>query len=64
MPLFMSDSFLGVVNHNSPKSSTVCARVAGDIEAVLPRAKVPHTPKRDYMCRTTLSREEVASLIA
>jgi hypothetical protein len=64
MWIFMSDSFLSVVNHKNPKMLTVRARVAGDIENVFPKAKVAHTPKRDYYYRTTLPREQVAKAIA
>jgi len=72
MWIMMADSFLSIVDpkgaydgSSGPISKTllVRARIAGDIEAVFPNAKVSKTPGRDYLFRAMIDREEVAAAI-
>lgn len=42
----------------------VRGRVAGDIEAHFPEAKVQITPNRDYLFRALVRRERVAQILA
>ena len=69
MWIFLNNAMLSIVD---PKGTyeggqgtkggplLVRARIAGDIEAVFPGAKVAKTPGRDYLFRATVSRREVA----
>jgi hypothetical protein len=73
MWIFMNDAMLSIVDPqgsydggSGPKGADllVRARIAGDIEAVFPLAKVTKTPGRDYLFRALIPRKEVALAIA
>ena len=57
MWLFMNDSFLSVVaDTKHPNNLLVRARMHGDIEAVVPNAKVTIDMTCDYPCRASINR--------
>lgn len=69
MWIFLKESFLSVIDPKGaykggtgPQSTKllVRARIAGDIEAVFPSARVTETPDRDYRFRALIDRREVA----
>lgn len=61
MWLFLSDSFLSIVQSKTDKSILVVrARRPGDIEMVFPRAKVYTLQGRDYQFRAEVDRADVA----
>lgn len=63
MWIFTPSSFLSVVEkHGDAKADTltVRARIAGDIEAVFPDAKVEEGGGTDYRFRARIPREQVA----
>jgi hypothetical protein len=61
----MNDSFLSVVAHTKePNNLLVRARREGDIEKVFPKAEVIANAGSDYLFRATVSRLEVANVIA
>jgi hypothetical protein len=65
MWLFLSDSFLSIVQHPKDKSILVVrARRPGDIEQIFPRAHVFTLEGRDYQFRAEVDRKEVADAIA
>lgn len=73
MWIMLNDAFLSIVDPNGaysgghgPSGDTllVRARIAGDIEAVFPRAKVTRTPDRDYLFRALVSRKDVCDALA
>lgn len=65
MWIFLNNAFLSVVQHEErPNELLVRARVAGDIERILPKAKVTHTPEHDYAYRALMPRKEVAQALA
>lgn len=64
MWVMLSDSFLSIVEHPKSEALMVRARQAGDIERVFPKARVHHTPQRDYGFRAIVSREAVAAALA
>ncbi len=65
MWIFLNDAFLSVVAHrHQPNALLVRARVAGDLERVFPGVDVAMTPSADYRYRATVSREEVARVLA
>lgn len=64
MWIFLNNAFLSIVsNHEYPHNLTVRARAKGDIERVFPRAKVMHTPGRDYAFRAYVPRKVVGGTI-
>jgi hypothetical protein len=65
MWLLQNDSFLSVVsNPDDDKTLLVRARREGDITNVFPDAVVTKTPRRDYLYRAFIPREEVGKAIA
>ena len=65
MWIFMHDAMLSIVT--TPKNDhllTVRARAKGDIERVFERAKVTHTPERDYAYRAFIPRKIVAAVLS
>jgi hypothetical protein len=65
MWIFMSESFLSVVEHDADDNLLlVRARFEGDIDRVFPEADVAETPTSDYRYRAALPRERVAEAIA
>jgi hypothetical protein len=65
MWIFLNDAFLSVVQHqNNRDSLLVRARVAGDLERVLPDATVTYTPEDDYAYRTVVTRKEFTEALA
>lgn len=66
MWIFLSESFLSVVDKGDPTGATllVRARKAGDIEAVFPDAKVIEGGGTDYAFRARIDRRVVAEVIA
>jgi hypothetical protein len=77
MWLFMSDSFLSIVDERAKKAPrhrrrvprgndrlVVRARKPGDIQRAFPGAVVTHTPGNDYAYRAMVQRHVVASAIA
>jgi hypothetical protein len=66
MWIFLSNSFLSIVDKGDPGGSTllVRARKAGDIEAVFPHADVIQGGGTDYEFRARIDREEVAKVVA
>lgn len=62
----LPDSFLSIVADHDPKRQktlTVRSRQKGDIENMFPRARVYHTPERDYAYRAYIPRAVVAEAI-
>lgn len=58
MWLFMSDSFLSVVEHKTkPGTLLVRSRVKGDIERAVPCAIVWEDPEADYRYRAEVSKD-------
>lgn len=66
MWIFLSNSFLSIVDKGDPSDSTllVRARNAGDIEAVFPHAEVIEGGGTDYGFRARIDREQVAQIMA
>lgn len=65
MWIFTSRGFFSIVaDKNNADNLLVRARVAGDIEAFWPKAKVEKTPAADYMYRVSLPRKIVADALA
>ena len=65
MWIFLSDSFLSIVNAvDRPNDLLVRARRAGDIERVFPKAQVFSLPKSDYRYRAFVPRADVAAALA
>lgn len=66
MWIFLSDSFLSIVDKGDPAGQTllVRARRHGDIEAVFPDAEVVEGRGTDYRYRARIDREQVAQAIA
>lgn len=73
MWIFLNNAMLSIVDPqgtyaggSGPKSAKllVRARIAGDIEAVFPHAKVERTPSRDYLFRALLGRVDVIAALA
>src|SRR5574337_230854 len=66
MWIFLSDSFLSIVDKgdDSGKTLLVRARKKGDIERVFPAAKVQEGGGTDYAFRARIDREEVAMRMA
>lgn len=66
MWLFLSDSFLSIVDKGdkSGKTLLVRARKKGDIERVFPTATVIEGGGTDYQFRARIDREEVALRVA
>ena len=65
MWIFLSNSFLSIVEHNEePSLLHVRARFRGDIEEVFANVDVSETPNADYRFRATLPRDRVAEAIA
>jgi len=54
--------YAGGAGPQSPKL-LVRARIAGDIEAVFPAAKVQRTEGRDYLFRSLIAREDVSAAL-
>lgn len=72
MWIMFNDAFLSIVDPDGAYSGgkgpsgdklLVRARIAGDIEAVFPRARVTKTPERDYLFRALVSREDVCKAL-
>jgi len=66
MWLFLSDSFLSIVDKGDPTGQTllVRARRRSDIEAVFPDATVVENAGTDYQFRARIDREQVALAMA
>jgi len=65
MWIFLKDSFVSLVVHREkPGVLLVRARKAGDIEALLPEAKVWRDPRADYPFRAEVSAEHAALALA
>ena len=66
MWVFLSNSFLSIVDKGDPSGATllVRARQRGDIEAVFPDAKVIEGGGTDYAFRARVDRERVAQAMA
>ncbi|NOU41521.1 MAG: hypothetical protein HOO85_09665 [Methylotenera sp.] len=66
MWIFMSDSFLSIVDKgdHTGKTLLVRGRKKGDIERAFPSAKVIEGAGTDYRFRTRVEREEVALKMA
>jgi len=66
MWIFLSGSFLSIVDKGDPSGQTllVRARRAGDIERVFPLADVGKSKRTDYRYRARIDREEVALRVA
>lgn len=65
MWIFMSDAMLSIVTDPKyPDNLTVRARARGDIERVFPKARVHHTPMRDYAYRAFVPRRIVAAALS
>ena len=63
MWIFAKDGFLSLTQYRDrPDMLMVRARVAGDIEHFFPTARVIRTDDADYLYRTTLPREAVATV--
>jgi hypothetical protein len=63
--IFLNNSFLSIVSPNGKRGALlVRARVAGDLEAIFPDARVTETPARDYRFRATIPRDAVAKAVA
>ena len=66
MWIFLSDSFLSIVDKGDKSGQTllVRARRMGDIESVFPEAKIVEGGGTDYQYRARIGREEVALRMA
>lgn len=66
MWIFLSNSFLSVVDKGDPSGATllVRARRRNDIEAVFPDAAVVENAGTDYQFRARIDREQVALAMA
>lgn len=66
MWIFLSDSFLSVVDKGDPSGQTllVRARRRGDIERVFPSADIIENAGTDYRYRARIDREQVALAMA
>ena len=66
MWIFLSDSFLSIVDKGDPSGATllVRARRRGDIEAVFPGAEVVEGAGTDYRYRARIDRDQVADAMA
>lgn len=65
MWIFLSDSFLSVVQHKGdPSKLLVRGRLKGDIERALPGVVAEETPIADYRYRATVPREQFAARLA
>jgi len=66
MWIFLSDSFLSVVDKGDPSGQTllVRARRRGDIERAFPDAEVVENAGTDYRYRARIDREQVALAMA
>jgi len=66
MWIFLSDSFLSIVDKGDPtgQSLLVRARRRGDIERVFPDAEVVENAGTDYAYRARIDREQVALAMA
>jgi hypothetical protein len=65
MWICLSDSFYSIVAHRSrPGYLLVRARRPGDIERLLPGAKVQVMPRADYRYRTVAPAKDVARALA
>ena len=65
MWVFLNDAALSIVAHRErPDCLLVHGRVAGDIEAVFPKAVVTSTPDADNRYRASIRRHEVAQAIS
>jgi len=65
MWVFLNDSFVSLVVHREqPGMLLMRARKAGDIEALLPQAKVWRDPRADYPFRAEVSAEHAALALA
>lgn len=66
MWIFLSNSFLSIVDKGDPSGATllVRARRRGDIEAVFPNAEVIENAGTDYRYRARIDRDQVALAIA
>lgn len=66
MWIFLSDSYLSIVDKGDPTGETllVRARRKGDIEAVFPEAEVIEGAGTDYRYRARIDRRVVAEVIA
>lgn len=65
MWVFISDSFLSIVEHRGdPDNLLVRARAPGDIERVFPGTAVVEGAGTDYRFRTVVARDAVAQAMA
>ena len=68
MWLYSKNGFLSIIEPFDKMKENgfllVRGRVAGDIEAHFPEAKVQQTPARDYLYRALVRRERVAQVLA
>jgi hypothetical protein len=65
MWIFLSDSFLSVVQHKDDVSKLlVRARLKGDIERAFPGVTAEETPIADYRYRAIVPREKFAARLA
>lgn len=73
MWVFLNNAFLSIVDPEASYDGRggpvgdkllVRARIASDIEAAFPEAKVIETPDRDYRFRALISRKMVAQVMA
>lgn len=66
MWIFLSDSFLSIVDKGDPTGKTllVRARRRGDIEAVFPEAVIIENAGTDYRYRARIGRNQVADVVA
>jgi hypothetical protein len=65
MWVFLSGSFLSIVEHNAdPSLLLVRARIRYDIEQVFPGTQVVETPDADYRFRVVVLRSAVARVIS
>lgn len=66
MWIFMSNSFLSIVDKGDPSGATllVRARKKGDIERMFPDAQVVEGAGTDYKYRARIEREAVAQAVA
>lgn len=68
MWIVANNAFLSIVDPGGqgPKGDNllVRARIKGDLERCFPKAKVFHTPTRDYAYRAFIPRKQVAEVIS
>ena len=64
MWIYTVRGYYGVVAGRFPGSLTVRSRVAGDLQALLPKSVVHETNDRDYRFRTTASRARVIAALS